>query len=208
MGAFGRSRAVFIPAVPRFMPAALTMRGPMAYRVGHVGCRFYPPIRLRAGTPPGLNPGWLQFKVVMGVALLSALLLLRQTRNTFVELGRDHLRGHHLLFLFNAAAAWRQNWVPRWLAQLVALMLGAVLAPLVVQLLGTGGDIATFTHSRAHVGGYFMVMFGARRGHWSAVGQLSGTGERARAEALQFALERETLQRQATDAAAVTHGPD
>lgn len=149
------------------------------------------------------EPSWLQFKVVMGVALLSALLMLRQTRNTFIELlGETTFVAITLLFLFNAAAAWRQNWVPRWLAQLVALTLGAVLAPLVVQLLGTGGDIAAFTHSRAHVGGYFMVMFGALiMGSLVAVGaSYREQEERARADALQFALERETLQRQATDA--------
>ncbi|WP_374672748.1 sensor histidine kinase [Acidovorax temperans] len=149
------------------------------------------------------EPSWLQFKVVLGVALLSALLLLRQTRNTFVELmGETTFVAITLLFLFNAAAAWRQSWVPRWFAQLVALALGAVLAPLVVQLLGTGGDIAAFTRSRAHVGGYFMVMFGALiMGSLVAVGAYyREQEERTRAEALQFALERETLQRQAADA--------
>lgn len=149
------------------------------------------------------EPSWLQFKVVMGVALLSALLLLRQTRNTFTELfGETTFVAITLLFLFNAAAAWRQSLVPRWLAQFVALMLGAVLAPLVVQLLGTGGDIAAFARSRAHVSGYFMVMFGALiMGSLVAVGAYyREQEERTRAEALEFALERETLQRQAADA--------
>lgn len=139
----------------------------------------------------------------MGVAFVSALFLLRQTRNTFIELfGETTFVAITLLFLFNAAAAWRQTLVPRWLAQSLALTLGAVLAPLVVQLLFAGGDFAAFARSRAHVGGYFMVMYGALiLGGLLAVGASYREQEqKARAEALQFALERETLQRQAADA--------
>jgi hypothetical protein len=40
-----------------------------------------------------------------------------------------------LLFGFKVAGAWRQTVLPRWVAQLLAVALGAALSPLVVQML-------------------------------------------------------------------------
>lgn len=79
----------------------------------------------------------------------------------------------------------RQTLLPRWVAQLLVVNVGAMVGPLIVQLLGTGGSLPAFLASRPLVHGYFMVMFRA-----SICGSLVTLG----------ALERETLQRQASDA--------
>ncbi|MBC7917687.1 MAG: histidine kinase [Rhodoferax sp.] len=150
-----------------------------------------------------LTPTYQQFIAVMGLAFCAALGLIPITRNSFIELlGETSFVGVVLLFAFTAAGALRQSVLPRWVAQLVAVTLGAIVAPLVVQLLGTGGDFRQFITSRSLVAGYFMVMFGgAITGSLIALGALYRERDaQARAEALQFALERETLQRQAADA--------
>jgi len=107
-----------------------------------------------------------------------------------------------LLFGFTVAGAWRQTWLPRWVAQVLAIGLGAALSPLVVQLLSMHGDFSAFIGSPHNVRGYVLVTFSA-----AIVGTLFALGAlyrerdaQARAEALRFALERETLERQAADA--------
>jgi LytS/YehU family sensor histidine kinase len=106
-----------------------------------------------------------------------------------------------LLFAFTLAGAWQQTVLPRWVAQVLAITLGAVLSPLIVQLLAAGGDFSAFIGSRPHVRGYVLVTLSG-----ALVGTLFGLGAlyrerdaQVRAQALQFALERETLQRQAAD---------
>lgn len=150
-----------------------------------------------------LKPTVQQFQTVMILAFCAALGLLPITRNSFIELlGETSFVGVVLVFAFNGAAALRQKLLPRWVAQLLAVTLGAMLAPLVVQLLGTGGSFHEFITSRSLVGGYFMVMFGGIiTGSLFALGALYRERDaQARAAALQFELERETLQRQAADA--------
>jgi LytS/YehU family sensor histidine kinase len=107
-----------------------------------------------------------------------------------------------LLFGFKVAGAWRQTLLPRWVAQLLAVALGAALSPLIVQMLSVGGDFSAFLASRPMVHGYVLVTLSAALiGSLFALGALYRERDaQARAEALQFALERETLQRQAADA--------
>jgi len=92
--------------------------------------------------------------------------------------------------------------VPRWTAQLLAVVAGAAFAPLVVQLLTAGGDFSAFIGSRPHVRGYFLVTFyAAVIGSILALGALYREREaHIHARELQFALEREKLERQAADA--------
>ena len=149
------------------------------------------------------TPTYQQFLAVLAMASCAAGGLIPITRNHFIELlGETTFVGMVLLFAFNGAGALRQAVLPRWVAQMLAVALGAVLAPLVVQLLGTGGSVTEFLGSRPLVAGYFLVVFsGAITGSLMALGALYRERDTsARAEALQFALERETLQRQAADA--------
>lgn len=160
--------------------------------------------------PPGPPPaaqGWPRALperrqlagVVLG-AIVAAAVLKPVTFNRYDELlGETLFVGLMLLFVFTAAAAWRQRWLPRWAAQFAAVTLAAVVSPLIVQLVTFRGDFAAFAASRHHVIGYVLI---------AVIATIVGTvfaalalrGERARAERLQFALERETLERQAADA--------
>ncbi|HSH91231.1 MAG TPA: histidine kinase, partial [Ramlibacter sp.] len=132
-----------------------------------------------------------------------AALLLVVAHNTYFELlGETLFVGMSLLFAYTAAGAWRQTVVPRWIAQVLAIAVAGLLAPMVVQMLALDGDFSRFLRSRPHRMGYVMVAFGA-----TVIGTLAALGalyrERdaeASAQALQFALEREKLERQAADA--------
>ncbi len=148
-------------------------------------------------------PTGFQLGLVIGLALVVTVALQPWTRNTFIEiLGEALFVGMVLLFAFLAAGAWRQNLLPRWVAQVLAISVGALLSPLIVQLLTAGGDFSAFISSKAHVRGYVMVtLCAAVIGTLFALGALYRERDaQARSEALQFALERETLQRQAADA--------
>ena len=150
-----------------------------------------------------LKPGRGQLIAVVLTALILAVLLKPGTRNTYLELAGETLFvGMVALLAFNAAGAWRQRWIPDWAARLLAVTLAGMLAPMIVQLFTVGGDISVFLNSRSLVGGYWMVATNAIVfGVLFALGALLRERDaQARAQALQFALERETLKRQAADA--------
>jgi sensor histidine kinase YesM len=145
-------------------------------------------------------PRWRQLANVVAGAFIAAAALLPMTHNTYLELlGETLFVGVMLLLAFTAAGAWRQQRLPQWLVQVAAVTLAAAISPLIVQLLTFRGDFAAFIASRPHVHGYVLVtVVAAVVGTLSAVAALSS--ERAQRQALQFELERETLQRQAADA--------
>ena len=141
--------------------------------------------------------------MVVGLAFIAAVLLIPYTKNPFIELfGETLFVGIMLLFAFRLASAWRQAWMPRWLAQVIAVSIAAAVAPLIVQLLGTGGDFLAFIESRHHLRGYVLVtVCAAIIGTLFTLGALYREHDaRARAQALQLALLRETLERQTTAA--------
>ncbi|HWI81015.1 sensor histidine kinase [Ramlibacter sp.] len=153
-----------------------------------------------AEPPRKVLPRGRQLVAVVLAAGVVAAALKPVTRNPYIELlGETLFVGFMLLFAFTAAGAWRQRLVPGWAVQVAAIAVAAVVAPLVVQLFTFGGDFAAFAGSRPHVRGYVLVTVVA-----AIVGTLFAVaawrGERTRAQELQFALERETLQRQAADA--------
>ncbi len=150
-----------------------------------------------------LIPTRRQLGWVVMLAVVAALVLLPVTKNPYIELlGETLFVSLVLLFAFVLAGAWRQTLMPRWVAQVLAIALGAIVSPLVVQLFSTGGDLSAFLGSGPHVRGYVLVTLSA-----AVIGTLLALGAlyrerdaQFRAQALQFALERETLQRQAADA--------
>jgi len=93
-------------------------------------------------------------------------------------------------------------WPRTLVVQLIAVALAAPLATLAVYLLSTGGDLWAIFGNEARVTG--LVMIGGSAlvlGLLLALGALYRERDaQANALALQFALERETLQRQAADA--------
>ncbi len=150
-----------------------------------------------------LVPTRRQLALTVALALAAAVAMNPITYNPFVEvLGETLFVGMVLLFAFIVAGAWRQAVLPRWVVQVLAVTLGAGLAPLIVQMFTVGGDFSAFIGSRPLVRGYVLVTLSA-----AVIGSLFALGAlyrerdaQARAEALRFALERETLQRQAADA--------
>jgi len=141
--------------------------------------------------------------VVAIASLAGALAFYPITRNSFPELlGETLLVSTILLAAYLLAGAWQQTWVPRWVAQVLAVAAAAPLGPLIVQLVSVQGDLFAFMGSRSRVVGFWWVTASA-----ALVGLLVTLGAlvrerdaQSRAQALQFALERETLMRQATDA--------
>lgn len=164
--------------------------------------RSFPPADARTGLRR-LLPQRRHLAAMVVIALASAAALRPFTRNPFVELvGETLFVGIGLVFAYTAAGAWRQNWLPPAVAQVLAVALAAALSPFLVQMLSFGGDFNAFIRSWPHVRGYAMVTIGA-----AVIGLLFALGAayserdaQAKAQALQFALERETLERQAADA--------
>lgn len=152
---------------------------------------------------PRLLPPPRQLLAALLVACAAAVALIPYTHNPFIELiGETLFVAIMLLIAFTLAGAWRQDWLPPWVVQVVAVVLAALLSPLLVPLLIFGGDFTAFISSRPHVRGYVLVSIGAGiLGVLFALGGLYRERDaRIRAQALQFALEKETLERQAADA--------
>ena len=150
-----------------------------------------------------LVPTRHQLALTVTLAVLGAIGLNPITLNPFIEvLGEAFFVSMVLLFGFKVAGAWRQTLLPRWVAQLLAVALGAALSPLVVQMLSVGGDFSAFLTHPQMVHGYVLVTLSAALiGTLFALGALYRERDaQARTDALRFALERETLQRQAADA--------
>ena len=166
-------------------------------------------VDLDAGFPPPLParrsavPGWRAILLTVLVAAWTAAALGPFTHNSYLELiGETLFVGISLLFAFTAAGAWQQQVMPRWAAQLVALILAAMLAPLVMQMLTAGGSFAAFAGSKPHVRGFVLVTVGAAiMGMLLALGALLRERDaQARAQALQVELLQERLERLAADA--------
>jgi signal transduction histidine kinase len=162
--------------------------------------------------PPSPTPrGWAAFFGALtwrsvAVALTLAVLVALALSPTFappfpVLLGRTLFISMVLLLAFTAAGQWRQGWLPRWLAQVLSVALAAPLATLAVYLLSVGGNV-TMLFDWARVTGFLLISgSGLVLGLVLALGALYRERDaQARSEALQFALERETLERQALDA--------
>jgi hypothetical protein len=141
--------------------------------------------------------GW-----AVGLALSAALMLAPIFKPSWVAVfGRTLFIAVMLLLAFIAAGQWRQRWMPRWALQVLAVVLVAPLATMLVYAVLVGGDLS--------------IMFGPERvsgmlwigGSAVILGSVIGLGAmvrereaQAHAQALQFKLERETLERQTADA--------
>jgi signal transduction histidine kinase len=119
-----------------------------------------------------------------------------------VLLGRTLFVAIVALLAYTAAGQWRQPPLPHWLLQVLAVALAGPIATLAVYLVSTGGDVAELFGNPARVFG--VVLIG---GAALVLGLVIGLGAMVRereaqasAQALAFALERETLERQAADA--------
>ena len=141
--------------------------------------------------------------VVLGLSVLAAALLNPLFVTAFpVVLGRTVFVGAVLLLAFTAAGHWRQHWLPRWLAQVLAVGLLAPLASFAIYLLSVNGDVAALLKHEGLLSGLALISITSLLvGLVMALGALYRERDaQARADGLQFALERSTLERQALDA--------
>jgi signal transduction histidine kinase len=141
--------------------------------------------------------GW-----AVGWALTVALMLSPIFRPSLpVVFGRTLFVAVVVLLAYTAARQWRNPPLPRWVLQVVAVVLSAPLATLAMYAVSTGGDLQQM-FGMERVSGMVLI------GGWGLVlGLIVGLGAmyrerdaQANAQALQFALEREMLERQAADA--------
>ncbi len=134
-----------------------------------------------------------------GVALLLSPIFL----TSFVSVwARTVFVGLVLLLAFGIAGHWPLRWMPRWVAQVVAVVLAAPLATLIAYLWIVKGDVMAFMQHEGFISGFFSIS-GASLvvGLVLALGALFRERDaQARAQALAFALERSTLEKQALDA--------
>lgn len=136
-------------------------------------------------------------------ALIAAPIFKLMFRDSFAAiLVETTLVSTILVCAFLLAGAWQQSWVPRWVAQVLAVSAAAPLGPLIVHMVSVQGDLHAFTSSRPRVVGFWWVTIcAATVGLFVTLAALVRERDaQARAQALQFALERETLMRQSTDA--------
>jgi len=119
-----------------------------------------------------------------------------------VLVGRTLFVGLLTLVAFTAATHWRVPRVPPWVLQALAVVLTAPLATLAVYLASTGGDFLAFIQHEGRVSGFlFIAGTSTLLGLLLALGAIAREGDtEAKAMALQLALQRAQLERQAADA--------
>jgi hypothetical protein len=141
--------------------------------------------------------------VALLLGALSAVALNHYFITAFpVLLGRFLFLSLVLLLAFSAAGQWQQNWLPRWLMQVLAVALSAPLATAAMYLLTTGGSVWDSYGSNASLRGFMWISgTGMVLGLVLALGALYRERDaQARSQQLQFELERNQLERQALDA--------
>jgi signal transduction histidine kinase len=145
---------------------------------------------------------WRGVALALAIAVVVATLLNPIFVTPFlVLLGRAMFIALALLIAFAGAGQWRQPWLPRWLAQVLAVALATPVATLIVYLVSVGGDIGAMRTPERIAGFLWTAGSGLMVGLVLALGALYRERDaQARAQELQFALERETLERQALDA--------
>jgi len=159
----------------------------------------------RAAGAAGAEPPVLTGRAVavsLVIALLVALVLNPMFKPPFpVVLGRTMFLAMLLLLAYTAARQWAPRWLPRWVAQLLAVAVAAPVGTLVVYLLSLGGNVSALVSGPATIG--FLLISGTAFVLGLLVAFSALYRERdaqARSQALQFELERATLERQALDA--------
>ena len=121
----------------------------------------------------------------------------------FVELWtRSLVIALALMLAYTLAGNWPQHYIARWHVQVLAIVLLAPVCAAIEALVDTQWNLDAVLADRKRIAGFFWVTFS------SLIAGLLATlfalvrerEQQANAQALQFALERETLERQALDA--------
>ena len=158
-----------------------------------------------ANRPPGPGLGWprIRFTLIASV-VLGAILSLPMETATWIVVIRAIVVGLGAMLVFSVLERWPAHdprWIPRWVLQLLGIVVVVPLAALFAYWLTTGGD-PRFDEEEKRVVGYMMLTFmGVFFAPWIALGALLRQREAfARTQALAFDLERSELERKALDA--------
>jgi signal transduction histidine kinase len=119
-----------------------------------------------------------------------------------VVLGRLLVISMILLLAFKSAAVWQPPGVPRWLAQVLAVVLAAPLATFIVYLPSVGGNAGEMMRSEGRVMGFVLITATVLLvAPALALGALYRERDaQARNDRLRFELDRSTFEKQALDA--------
>ncbi|MCE9659177.1 MAG: histidine kinase [Burkholderiales bacterium] len=145
---------------------------------------------------------WKRAAVAATLALVIAALLNPVFTVPFwVLLGRMVFIAALLLVVFAAAGTWHPRQIPRWLAQVLAVVIAAPIATVLAYLPSIDGNLANLLQHEGRVMGFIFitasVLFIAPL---LALGALYRERDaQARAAQLGFALERSTLEKEALD---------
>jgi LytS/YehU family sensor histidine kinase len=136
--------------------------------------------------------------------VLGALLSLPMETATWIIVIRGIVVGLAAMLVFSLFERWparEPRWIPRWVLQLIAIVVVVPLAALLAYWLTTGGN-PDFANQQKRVIGFMMLTFmGVFFAPWIALGALLRQREAfARTQALAFDLERSELERKAVDA--------
>ncbi len=142
----------------------------------------------------------------LGVTALAAVLVSAAINPIFATpyvelLARVMLIAALLLLTFSYAEQWQVRWLPRWQVQLLAVALAAPVATFLAYLISLSGDMQAFM-SWPRLSGFLIIsMVAMTFGLLLALGALFRERDaQLRAQALEFALAKEQLERQALDA--------
>ncbi|MFT3955092.1 MAG: histidine kinase [Piscinibacter sp.] len=119
-----------------------------------------------------------------------------------VLLGRMLVISLLLLLVFSAAGLWQVPWAPRWLVQVIAVVLAAPIATYLVYLPSVQGQLFEVFRHEGRLSGFVLITATVLVvAPLLALGALYRERDaQARNQALTFALERSQLERQALDA--------
>lgn len=154
---------------------------------------------------PAASIGWPRVKLTLVWSIvLGALLSLPMETATGIVVIRGVVVGLAAMLAFSLFERWparEPRWMPRWVLQLIGIVVVVPLAALLAYWLTTGGH-PNFGNEQKRVVGYMMLTFmGVFFAPWIALGALLRQREAfARTQALAFDLERSELERKASDA--------
>jgi hypothetical protein len=158
-----------------------------------------------AARAPARMLTWARVRFSLIASLvLGFLLSLPMETATWIVLIRAVVVGLAAMFVFSVLERWpgrEPRWIPRWVLQLLGIVVVVPLAALFAYWLTTGGH-PRFDVEQKRVVGYMMLTFmGVFFAPWIALGALLRQREAfARTQALAFDLERSELERKALDA--------
>jgi len=146
---------------------------------------------------------WRRVAVAMALAAVVTLVLSPGFITPFWDLLlRALLIALALTLAYTLAGNWPQRKVPRWIVQVLAVALLAPVCAAIDGLYDTHGDVNELLANRHLMRGFFWITFTSLVVGLMAtlVGLIREREAQVNAQALHFALERETLERQALDA--------